>query len=345
MPELQVLPPTNTILGPTAKRKRDSEEKAPERKHSSPRKRPHLNIQIPSLTDSELEATTVDVDDLTSTPLSGLSDPDSLFDEPIEMIASSESSVESSTSCCDLTPALLTGPPIQGLFFAPDMRLSDEIAKRVTRYCLDKYFQAQGVNQVMLFGRFHAPESTTTPPASATGLPPVLLELLSTLETMLRPMLPEATHTLLFPRVPTQARQAILNLYQPGEGITPHVDLLQRFGDGIIGVSFASGCVMQFAKVKANNEQVPEGTLISKDSEGERESWDVYLPHQSVIVLSEDARYRWTHGIGKHKQDFVQISGADPTVGRWIERGVRLSVTFRWLLPGADVVGENPSSP
>ena len=26
--------------------------------------------------------------------------------------------------------------------------------------------------------------------------------------------------------------------------------------------------------------------------------------------------------------------------GRWIGRDVRLSVTFRWLLPGADIVGD-----
>ncbi|KAF8076884.1 hypothetical protein FPV67DRAFT_1382871, partial [Lyophyllum atratum] len=222
-----------------------------------------------------------------------------------------------------------TAPPIQGLFLSPTLRLPIEIADSVTRYCLDTYFQPQGVNQVMLFGRFSTPQPGS-PPAS-TGLPPVLLQLLSTLETILLPLLPTETHALLFPRVPTCARQAILNLYQPGEGISPHVDLLRRFGDGIIGVSLGSGCVMQFAKA---DEQAGRNAP--------KENWDVYLPERSVIVLSEDARYGWTHGIGKHTRDYVALSDAprlEDTADRWIERGVRLSITFRWLLPGADVVG------
>lgn len=65
--------------------------------------------------------------------------------------------------------------------------------------------------------------------------------------------------------------------------------------------------------------------------------WDLFLPERSVIVLSEQARYGWAHGIDKKRRDFVSQS---PTSQSWIERGVRMSVTFRWLLPGADVVGE-----
>ncbi|KAJ6468962.1 hypothetical protein DFH09DRAFT_1222044 [Mycena vulgaris] len=114
------------------------------------------------------------------------------------------------------------------------------------------------------------------------------------------------------------ARQAILNLYRPGEGITPHVDLLRRFGDGIVGVSFGSGCLMQFARVA--------------EAEGVR-PLNLFLPERSVLVLSGDARYGWTHGIEERTADLVAGTGV-------VERGVRLSITFRWLLPGADVVGE-----
>jgi hypothetical protein len=231
------------------------------------------------------------------------------------------------------------------------LRLPEEIADAVMRFCLDTYFQASGVNQVMLFGRFSAmhphpsagiekpdaSSSSSSLPNHSTGLPAILLQLLSTLDTMLFPFLPPQTHELLFPRIPKQARQVILNLYDPGEGISPHVDLLRRFGDGIVGVSLGSGCIMQFAKANVSHD----GTIPSHVKE--RKRWDLYLPERSVVVLSEDARYRWTHGIGKCTEDYVAVAGSDldGRTGQWIQRDVRLSITFRWLLPGADIVGED----
>jgi len=114
------------------------------------------------------------------------------------------------------------------------------------------------------------------------------------------------------------------------------VDLLGRFGDGVVGVSFGSGCVMRFGRV-LGGEDKDKGKA---DRIGE--SWDLYLPERSVVVLSEDARYGWTHGIKGQSEDYVvsDEDGADEDRGgRWIARGVRLSITFRWLLPGAEVVG------
>ncbi|KAG5644820.1 hypothetical protein DXG03_007642 [Asterophora parasitica] len=340
---MPLLSATTTSVTGQAKRKRDLEETPELIQHLTygPRKRPHLtlSINIPSPSDELAEPEFKDDDD--DLPISGLSEPDSLFDEGITL--SSPQLLTQPICRRPSTPALLTAPPIQGLFFTPTLELPKEIAESVTRYCLDTYFHTQGVNQVMLFGRFITP-SAGSPCPSPTGLPPVLLQLLSELETILLPTLPSETHSLLFPRVPTRARQAILNLYQPGEGITPHIDLLRRFGDGIIGVSLGSGCVMQFAKAGANGGM--SSPSMSPSKEIERDSWDVYLPERSVIVLSEDARYGWTHGIGKDTRDYVALpsSGIEGTAGTWIERGVRLSITFRWLLPGADVVGE-PSSP
>ena len=140
------------------------------------------------------------------------------------------------------------------------------------------------------------------------------------------------------------ARQAIINLYKPGEGISPHVDLLGRYADGIIGVSLGSGCVMHFDKVLRDDQEAEENTR-----------WDVYLPERSIIVLSKEARYDWTHGIEKKTGDPVESSasegdnssprvvGASQRPWTRVERRVRLSVTFRWLLPGADVVGDDGS--
>lgn len=44
-------------------------------------------------------------------------------------------------------------------------------------------------------------------------------------------------------------RQSILNLYPPGTGITPHVDLPARYGDGIVGVCLGSGVGVRFVEV------------------------------------------------------------------------------------------------
>ncbi|KAK0491593.1 hypothetical protein IW261DRAFT_97844 [Armillaria novae-zelandiae] len=234
-----------------------------------------------------------------------ISSPDSLFDDFSELFSS------------DTGPAaLINAPPIPGLFFTPSLRLPADLADSVMNYCLETFFTSANINQIMLFCRAPSAESPNAP----SGLPPPLISLLDVLSDILRPTLPHDIHSLLFPTVPTRARQAIINRYDPGEGITAHVDLLKRFGDGIVGVSFGSGCVMQFA------------------SGSEDEAYGVYLPEGSIIVMSGDARYKWTHGIERKTMDYVQ-SPDTPSAGRWVKRTMRVSITFRWLLPGAEVVG------
>ncbi|SHK82523.1 alpha-ketoglutarate-dependent dioxygenase AlkB [Chryseobacterium contaminans] len=48
------------------------------------------------------------------------------------------------------------------------------------------------------------------------------------------------------------------------------------------------------------------------------------LDSGSLIVLSGDARYKWTHGIAPRKTDYIN--------GRKIERKLRLSMTFRKVI-------------
>ncbi|KAG2141639.1 hypothetical protein BD769DRAFT_1626172 [Suillus cothurnatus] len=216
------------------------------------------------------------------------SEVDSLFDEP--------------------QMAMRTAPPIPGLF-VPPVRLPLGLADDIVQQCMSLYFDGRDINQIMLFGctTFEHGENM------GNGLPTFLIRLLHRLAELLRDHLPEKVHEMLFPPkdAPQRARQAILNLYHPGEGISPHVDLLKRFDDGIIGVSFGSG-----------------------------NHWDLYLEERSVLVLSGDARYNWTHGINGKLRDFVGGGVDGQGEPEWIERGTRLSITFRWLLPGADIVGE-----
>lgn len=264
---------------------------------------------------------------------SGSSSANSLFDAPPPATRTTGPSL----SFAEHAIASRRPPPIPGLF-APPVLLPVDLADEVMHICSEKYFSSGSVNQVMLFGRALPLEHTadSEPGVQAPGLPPFLTRLLSSLCELLRPELPPAAHALLFPPpgAPLRSRQAILNRYTPGEGITPHVDLLRRFGDGIVGVSFGSTCTMGFRRVADDDEE--EGGAVSESAEGESE-WNLHLPERSIVVLSGDARYRWTHGIEGRAGDFVRDEQGSEA--RWIERGTRMSITFRWLLPGADIVG------
>jgi alkylated DNA repair dioxygenase AlkB len=226
----------------------------------------------------------------------------------------------------DPPAATILAPEIPGLHFDPNVLLDQSYANELARNALP-YFQG-GSNQVMLFGRAASPDSELP-----GGLPIFISELITHLTNLLRDRLPPSTHQLLFPSLPSEhiypARQVILNLYRPGEGITPHVDLLQRFGDGIVGVSLLSGTVMSLTPASSpelrDDEESPQATRHQ-----------IYLPARSIIVLEKEARYQWKHGIPARKLDFVETGALG---GLWRDRHTRISITIRWLLPGAEVVG------
>ena len=56
----------------------------------------------------------------------------------------------------------------------------------------------------------------------------------------------------------------------------------------------------------------------------------IYLPPRSVYVLTGEARWEWAHGIEARTRDRVD--------GRVVLRDTRVSVTFRWMKEGADVL-------
>lgn len=104
-------------------------------------------------------------------------------------------------------------------------------------------------------------------------------------------------------RVPDQL---IINEYQPGQGIANHVDCEPCFGNTIISLSLGSACVMDFINVKA------------------KEKIEVILEPRSLVVISDEARYRWTHGIASRKIDYFN----SVKVGRKL----RISMTFRSVI-------------
>ena len=106
--------------------------------------------------------------------------------------------------------------------------------------------------------------------------------------------------------MPEVADQVIVNEYLPGQGISSHIDCEPCFKDTIVSLSLGSGCVMDFTN-KSDKKKIP-----------------VWLAPRSLVVLSEEARYRWLHGIAARKWDELD--------GHRYERQRRVSLTFRKVI-------------
>ncbi|XP_042316311.1 alkylated DNA repair protein alkB homolog 8 isoform X2 [Sceloporus undulatus] len=112
--------------------------------------------------------------------------------------------------------------------------------------------------------------------------------------------------------------QLTVNQYEPGQGIPPHIDTHSAFEDEIISLSLGAGIVMDFKH--------PDGCAAA-----------VMLPQRSLLVMSGESRYLWTHGITPRKFDIVQASEeqkvgtvtADISDLTLNKRGKRTSFTFR----------------
>ncbi|KAG4078399.1 hypothetical protein HA402_013110 [Bradysia odoriphaga] len=103
--------------------------------------------------------------------------------------------------------------------------------------------------------------------------------------------------------------QITVNKYEPGQGIPPHCDTHSAFCDPIFSLSLASGTVMEFRRPS-------DGHHIS-----------VWLPRRSLLIMSKESRYGWTHGITPRKTDVVPVNEGLTIV----ERTLRVSFTFRRL--------------
>ena len=106
-----------------------------------------------------------------------------------------------------------------------------------------------------------------------------------------------------------RADQVIVNEYQPGQGISAHIDCVPCFGPRVAAVSLGSACTMDFIGPE-RDVRVP-----------------VQLAPRSLCVMTGAARYTWRHAIAARK--------SDPTPEGRVPRGRRVSVTFRTLSTGA----------
>ncbi len=100
----------------------------------------------------------------------------------------------------------------------------------------------------------------------------------------------------------TQPDQVIVNEYLTGQGISPHIDCIPCFGDTIASLSLGSTSAMDFIH-----------PTQGKSSH--------LLEPRSLLILTQEARYAWKHGIAARKQDSFQ--------GVPFKRERRISLTFR----------------
>lgn len=102
------------------------------------------------------------------------------------------------------------------------------------------------------------------------------------------------------------ADQVIVNEYQPGQGIAPHIDCEPCFEHTIASLSLGSDCIMDFTN-KEEKTKIP-----------------VWLSQKSLVVLSGEARKKWLHGIAARKSDVKNSIKYD--------RCRRISLTFRKVI-------------
>ena len=98
--------------------------------------------------------------------------------------------------------------------------------------------------------------------------------------------------------------QAIVNEYEPGQGIAPHIDR-DCFGPVVATVSLGSAVDMDF-----RCDATGEGFMQR-------------LEPRSLVLMHGDARSRWRHGIAKRR--------TDAWGGQKVARQRRVSITFRTI--------------
>jgi len=120
----------------------------------------------------------------------------------------------------------------------------------------------------------------------------------------LNPIILKITQKGIIKEIPNQI---IINRYLPGEGISPHIDLPHVFKNKIYSISLGSACIMNFSR---------------KDKK-----IDIKVNQQ--LIMKNDVRYKWKHGIKPVKTDLIN--------GKRIKRTIRYSITFRNLVQNKNI--------
>ncbi|XP_026747468.1 alkylated DNA repair protein alkB homolog 8 [Trichoplusia ni] len=115
--------------------------------------------------------------------------------------------------------------------------------------------------------------------------------------------------------------QLTVNKYQPGQGIPSHVDKHSPFEDTILSLSLGSDVVMDWKH--HSGKYIP-----------------VLIPSRSLLVMQDEARYDWQHGIQPRTWDPVIENRSENGKNIKVitsdtkQRQTRISLTFRWTRSG-----------
>ncbi|VFQ75647.1 unnamed protein product [Cuscuta campestris] len=204
---------------------------------------------------------------------------------------------------------------INGLWICRDFLTSDQQSSLISDIQAEGWFAEESHNQAMRFG----------------DLPEWAVELSNSIrEAILFTNSGNSKEAIgLFPqdllwREPL-FDQLIANVYQPGEGICAHIDLM-KFEDGIAIVSLESSCVMHFSR--AESEEVCPGDNELHGSRSPSTKVPVLLTPGSMALMWGEARYLWKHEINRKQPLAV---GFQEWQGRAITQQRRTSVTLRRL--------------
>ncbi|XP_020210025.1 uncharacterized protein P8A3.02c [Cajanus cajan] len=178
---------------------------------------------------------------------------------------------------------------VKGLWLCPNFLSTRRQSLILSAIEDEKWFPNPSINQAMRFGLQH--------------LPSWALPLAHTIRRSAQAHQPPPLPGHILRREPL-FDQMIANVYEAGEGICPHVDLL-RFHDGIAILSLESSCVMHFT---SDASSVP-----------------VLLTPGSLILMSGEARYLWKHQINRTTPGFQIWKGQQLTQSK------RTSITLRKL--------------
>ena len=100
--------------------------------------------------------------------------------------------------------------------------------------------------------------------------------------------------------------QVTVNEYEPGQGLTSHVDCITCFGNTIITLSLGSSYVMELTHCQTTQKR------------------EILLLPGSLLVLRGEARYAWEHSVAPRYKDTYK--------GWEFLRTRRVSITFREAL-------------
>lgn len=108
-----------------------------------------------------------------------------------------------------------------------------------------------------------------------------------------------------------------LNFILLFSGIPSHIDTHGVFDDYILSLSLNSDIIMEFRKENYHNS--------------------ILLKSKSLLIMSGESRFDWTHGITPRKFDMINsVDGPDT-----MRRGNRISVTFRRVVQNHENIEVN----